>query len=586
MIFNQTIKLNVKDIMSTDFLKVSPTDALIHVCKKMIVNNRQEAFIVLEDEKEKILGIITFRDIGQILRDGRDVNKPVRQYMTSPVHASTQEQTAKEVRDFMVKNNIGRLPVLDGEKIIGVVDSISLRDNYYAQIEELCNHLQKVIDQLHEGVCVIDSNKIVKLWNKSAENIYQVSAKEILGQKLNDYFPNALLSKVIEKKKPIENINHSPREGSYVAISAKPIFFGDQLIGAVSSERDITEVTELYNELEKVNTRVKLLETEYKKVVKDQYQFGEKIVGKNKEFTDTIRLAQQISKTDVNVLITGESGTGKEVFARGIHLDSGRKGSFIAVNCSAIPSNLLESELFGYASGAFTGALTKGKKGKFQLADGGTLFLDEIGEMPIDMQAKLLRALQDGEIQPIGGEESIKVNARIIAATNRDLEQMMEEGLFREDLYYRLNVISIKIPPLRDRKEDISLLIDRFISEYSEMYQKKITKIPPEVLQILTDYEWPGNIRELKNTIERLVVLSNNGIISKKLLPTEILRNVNHISEKQTEYDLEKVLEDTEIKIIRKVMESTGWNKKKAAEILNIPRSTLYYKLEKYKMEQ
>lgn len=590
MNLNQIVKLKVREIMNTKIIKAYPSTSLFEIYKKMTIYKRSEALILtFKKDREEIQGIITFNDIGEILKRDLDLTNPVKDYMRTHVYFFSPEEPVKKARDFMLEKKIGSLPIWDGKKVVGIVDTITLRDTYYKKTEELSNQFCTILDQLHEGVCIVNDYGIVTFWNNSAERLYQIKGEELLGKRLRDYFPTALLDVVLKKKKPIENVTHSPRKGTYVAISAKPLFSGDHLVGAISSERDVTEITQLSMELEKATNRMKFLETEYNRLTKDQYQLGEIIVGKSKKLAESIVLAQQVAKTNVNVLITGESGTGKEIFARAIHQESGRKGDFIPINCSAIPANLLESELFGYEGGAFTGALTKGKKGKFQLADGGTIFLDEIGDMPMEMQAKLLRVLQDGEVYPVGGEKSIKINARIIAATNRDLEKMMEEGSFREDLYYRINVVSIHLPPLRERREDIPLLIDRFVKEFSAIHGHSIASISTETLKMLTDYKWKGNIRELKNTIERLVVLSKGKHITKDIMPTEIIKSFQKENqknrEKPREYDLEKVLQNTERNMIQEVMELTKGNKKKAAKILNIPRSTLYYKLSQYEIK-
>jgi len=587
MFLNMNVKLKAKEIMTTSVVKVEPNRILLEVFKELASKKRQEAFVVTIDNEgqEEIKGILTLTNIFELIKKDVSLNEPISKFMIKDVKTFSGEGSAEEARNLMVKEGIGRLPIWDAKKIIGVIDSITLRDTFYKQIEELSIQLRGIIDQMHEGVCVVDDQGVVLFWNSSAEKIYQVSAEEILGKKLKDYFPTAMLDIVLRDKEPVENAYHSPRENTYIAISAKPIWYNNYLVGAVSSERDITEITQLSMKLDEANERVQFLETEYKKITEDQHQMGT-IVGKSKKLTDAIILAERVSKENVNVLITGESGTGKEVFAREIHHNSGRKGDFIAINCSAIPSNLLESELFGYEGGAFTGALPKGKKGKFILADKGTIFLDEIGEMPLEMQAKLLRVLQDGEVQPVGGEKSIKTDARIIAATNQNLEKMMEKGLFRDDLYYRLKVVSIHLPPLRERKADIPMLVHNFLKEYSKIYNKPVLNITTEILKILTDYEWKGNIRELKNTIERLVVLSNGKNITIELLPENMIDSSSKKNnEEPQEYELIKVLEKTEKNIIKEVMKLAKGNKKRAAEILNIPRSTLYYKLNQYQIE-
>jgi transcriptional regulator with PAS, ATPase and Fis domain len=297
-------------------------------------------------------------------------------------------------------------------------------------------------------------------------------------------------------------------------------------------------------------------------------------------------VAQKVAPTSTSVMITGKSGTGKEVFARSIHEASGRKGNFVAINCSAIPESLFESELFGYVEGAFTGAIKKGRAGKFELANNGTLFLDEIGDMPMDMQVKLLRVLQDGVIYRLGSEKPINTNARILAATNKDLMKLIEEGKFREDLYYRLAVVQIKLPTLHERKEDVRDLAKLFLDQMSSEEGIKIKSVDERVFKVLTSYRWDGNIRELRNVIQRMVVLSSGGRITVESIPEYISDIVGEGEDKTVDdYDLEGIVENLERKTIREVMQLADGNKQKAAKMLKIKRSTLYYKLEKYGIE-
>ncbi|HBH1936572.1 TPA: sigma-54 dependent transcriptional regulator PrdR, partial [Clostridioides difficile] len=297
-------------------------------------------------------------------------------------------------------------------------------------------------------------------------------------------------------------------------------------------------------------------------------------------------IAKQVARTNSSIFIWGESGTGKEVFARAIHDYSERKGQFIPVNCSAIPNELFESEFFGYESGAFTGASKKGRIGIFELAKDGTVFLDEIADLPLSMQAKLLRVLQEKEIRRVGGDTTIKINPRIISATNKDLSKMVKAEKFREDLYYRLNVVEIKIPPLRERKEDIGLLVHSFLEEICKQNNKPVLTISKDVIDIFQNYRWKGNIRELKNTIENIVVLSQNSKIDVDDVPSYMMDSTNNSTEEE-EYplDLTKATQKIEIKNITKALKMSNGNKAKAAKILNIPRTTLYYKIDQYKID-
>ncbi|MEO0295573.1 MAG: sigma-54 dependent transcriptional regulator, partial [candidate division WOR-3 bacterium] len=308
------------------------------------------------------------------------------------------------------------------------------------------------------------------------------------------------------------------------------------------------------------------------------------IIGKNEKFLKALELAKKVAGEDVAVLLTGESGTGKEVFARFIHLNSKRKeGPFIPINCAAIPKELLENELFGSEKGAFTGSY-KTKIGKFELADGGTLFLDEIAEMPLELQPKLLRAIEYKEIERLGGLKPIKVNTRIIAATNRNLKELVEKGLFREDLYYRLSVFPIHLPPLRERKEDILLISENFLKKMERKYGKKL-KLSEESKKILITYDFPGNIRELENILERAAILTEDGIIKREHLMIEKIEEKEEEIKIQNLKDIiEREIEKKEKEIIENTLKITKGNISKTAEILGISRKSLYEKLKKYKI--
>jgi transcriptional regulator with PAS, ATPase and Fis domain len=292
---------------------------------------------------------------------------------------------------------------------------------------------------------------------------------------------------------------------------------------------------------------------------------------------------KNVASGDISVLIRGESGTGKELFAHSIHHLSPRSHQpFIKVNCGAIPEHLLESELFGYEEGAFTGAKRGGKKGKFLLAHGGTIFLDEIGDMPLNMQVKLLRVLQEKEVEPVGSVKPIPVNVRVIAATNRPLEKMIEEKRFREDLFYRINVIPFKIPPLRERPEDISHLTDFFLEKISKRAGKRITKLDEEVRKVFNQHSWPGNLRELENVIEAAVHLTDGETITIYSLPESLKGDPKILIGQLT---LKEILEETEKRIIEKTLEQFHLDKLEAARALGISKSSMYEKIKKYKLE-
>lgn len=323
-----------------------------------------------------------------------------------------------------------------------------------------------------------------------------------------------------------------------------------------------------------------------KEMVRDKYSF-ENMIGSSPKMEEIYRSASQVAKSDATVLILGESGTGKELLAKGIHFNSQRKDKpFVTINCGALPENLIESELFGHKKGAFTGAVTD-KQGKFELADGGTLFLDEIGELQPQLQVKLLRVLQDGVVDKLGGTEHIKVDVRIIAATNRNLEKEVQGGNFREDLYYRLCVVPLRLPPLRERKDDIPLLADHFLKKYSQKIKSEKIKIDKSALKLLMAYNWPGNVRELENTIERMVVMDQKGIITVEDIPGKIKSVPQTVGKVVLNLPDEGIrLIDLERELIIKAFEKCGRNQSKTARFLGITRNTLLYRMDKFGIEK
>jgi Nif-specific regulatory protein len=337
---------------------------------------------------------------------------------------------------------------------------------------------------------------------------------------------------------------------------------------------------------------------ELRKELKGQYSF-KNIVGKNEQVRKILEQVKTVSNTTAPVLISGETGTGKEQIAKITHFLSDRRDKkFISVNCAAIPENLLESELFGYSKGAFTGA-SGDKKGKFELADNGTLFLDEIAEMPMHLQTKILRALQEKEIEPLGSEKTIKIDIRVIAATNRDLEKMVSEEKFRADLYFRLNVINLKLPPLRERRDDIPLLADFFIKRYNELYKKNIAGILKDVEDLFMEYAWPGNVRELENVMERAVIMSQGNMIDLSLVPDSIkkikaaqpegfdIKNylIGEIRDKKDTGFVSAIIADIEKILLEEVLINTNNNKSRAAQIMGINRNTLKAKMRQYNIQ-
>jgi PAS domain S-box-containing protein len=434
----------------------------------------------------------------------------------------------------------------------------------------LSNELTAIIETIHEGALAIDADGVVTHCNTTAEKLLKLSRSEIIGKKLEGFWPGAPALEVIktgaEYIEKEEIYQTRGRKGMHFIVSVRPIAGREKPEGAVISFRDISEARRLIYDLSST--------------VMD-YTF-EDIIGESTAINSVKEQALKVAGGNSTVLITGESGTGKEIFARAIHQASSRnEGPFISVNCGAIPETLLESELFGYEGGAFTGARKEGKAGKFELASDGTIFLDEIGEMPLHLQVKLLHVLQNREVERVGGSKRIPVDVRIIAASNRDLEQMMQHGNFRKDLYFRLSVIPLHIPPLKERREDIPALVERCLAKYAPMLNKVFAGVEQEAMDCLLCYSWPGNVRELENAVEYAVNMAAGDLINLSSLPPRIKENSQDqvikadapLKERVREY--EKMILQTYLNRYGASLEG----KNDIAEKLEISRATLYRKL-------
>ncbi len=451
-----------------------------------------------------------------------------------------------------------------------------------------------IFDSLHDGVLIADANEIVRYINKSFERISGAKFDNLVGQELVIARPGAKLGGVIRSGKPLLGVKRKFGDIEYMT-DMHPVIINGVCIGGITIARDITEIQQLQTKLSKYRIRYNDLLRQVKTEHTATYTF-EDIIGTHPVMQQTKSLAQKLASSSIPVLIRGESGVGKELFAHAIHLASKRaKRPFVTVNCAAIPGPLLESELFGYTEGAFSGAKAGGKQGLVALAHTGTLFLDEIGDMDIELQVKLLRAIHSGEIQPLGSEKTVKVDLRFIAVTNANLEKKISEGKFREDLFYRLNASQIVVPPLREHKEDIVSMANFFLQKYFVDHPLSPLALSPKTQEIFTDFPWPGNVRELENTINFIGSITEQQIISSNCLPpifyesnskvlsmpTTAFHHVcdaalpecgNSISLKEAKYHGEK-------DIIMAALEKYGSNlagKKKVAKELGISLTTLY----------
>jgi PAS domain S-box-containing protein len=458
----------------------------------------------------------------------------------------------------------------------------------YKLIKEHYDELLEILDCIKVGIYITDGNGNTVMLNKESEKTGGMTREELLGKNMRElikigYVEESSVLKVIKSHRE-ENIIQNLGDGGQLYITGVPLIKNDRLDLVVCTERDITEIINLRELLKEKEEIAEKYETELEYRREREINSEGEIIADSRAMRTVIEKALRIARLDTTVLLTGESGTGKELVANLIYKNSLRKKQpFIKVNCAAVPGNLLESEFFGYEEGSFTGASRQGKIGIFELANRGTLFLDEIGEIPIQMQSKLLRVLQEKEIMRIGGKETIPIDVRIIAATNINLKKAIEEGKFRDDLYYRLNIIPIDIPPLRERKEDIGKLTRYFVEKFNREY--KLNKnISDDVIELLEAYHWPGNVRELKNIIERVVVGFDGPNITRFQVQRQLINDrPEEIDIAETEHtgSLKEIMDDYEKRILIDYMRKYN-NASEVARILKVNKSTISRKLSKY----
>jgi PAS domain S-box-containing protein len=451
--------------------------------------------------------------------------------------------------------------------------------------------LQTVINLAFDGLAVFDKQGRIVMANDSLADLLNTSKEALIGQPARritgEPLPEAKLRPGQECLEP-RLIN-----GRQCVLTITPIVRSSQTVGTIVKVmyRSLAKWKQVLQQVETLQKELSLVRGKLSILSDNSFDLDD-IVTADPQMALLKEQARQIAAGPSHVLLLGESGTGKELFARGIHAASGRTGRFIKVNCAAIPHDLLESELFGYADGAFTGAKRGGKPGKFELADEGTFFLDEIGDLPLPLQAKLLRVIQEKEFERLGSTETIRVNARMIAATNRNLEEMVQKGLFREDLYYRLNVITLHVPPLRERKSDIPLLANALLQKYNHIMGLHVEGFSPESMMLLQRYDWPGNVRELENAIERALNYCKSAVIEKEHLPAHIREGFSRQTilpfddraprhpEPRSSY--RRAIGDAERGVLLSALQATNGNRAAAARLLGISRSQFYKKLAAY----
>ena len=592
--------------------------------EEIVKTSRVGTGVVL-DEENKVFGLLTKTDmVMSLLKSAntlKDQLETILEHSNIGVLMTDENMKVIYANEALTKITGRTMEPISGLRIDNVFPELSIENNvhhYYeplrsilyistyetvnhepgkiilfqdiSEIEKMAEELQSVkklkvtiettLEHAYDGILMTNEQKNITMISPPMLELFNLEKSEVLNQEVEKVLPQLKLGNVF-KSETAEVSDFNEMNGIKYIVHRIPIKKDGKVIGAIGKVmfRQLNEVSDLFKKLQKAENKASFFHQQLQKSELARFTWDH-IFSEDPYMDKLKKSAGKAAKGRSTVLIRGESGTGKELFAHAIHNSSARcDGKFVVVNCAAIPEDLLESEFFGYEEGAFTGAKLRGKIGKFDLANGGTLFLDEIGDMSLGLQAKLLRVLQEREFYRVGGNVRVKVDVRIIAATNRSLEDMVREGEFREDLYYRLNVISLIIPPLRERVNDVEHLIYKLMKELNAMLGTSITGISSQAREALLRYEWPGNVRELRNVLERAMTFAEHGKIQVEDLPDDLVSQlaspfIGQIS----------LAEDAELGAIKKALSQANGNKAKAARLLGISRSGLYEKIKKYQL--
>lgn len=501
----------------------------------------------------------------------------------------SQENVKQTIGKTTVISN--RNPIIVDEKIRGAVavfQDISRFEALSSELETtkvLMGRLELILENVHDGVAMVDERGMLIYVNSAYERMWKVSGQDVVGKKIDRFSQHQADRAVLKTGKNQLGVTVETEEETKAVVNAAPIVLDGKIRGVISTYLEVTDLKIMMERLQMAEDKLAFYEEEMEKEW-GRHQSFMQVIGHSSAIESALKLAGKAAKSWATVLIRGESGTGKEVLARAIHAASNKiSGPFVGVNCAAIPETLIESELFGHEKGSFTGAIQR-KIGKFELANNGTIFLDEIGDLSRDMQVKLLRVLQEMEFERVGGNDTIQVKVRVMAATNRNLEEMMKTGEFREDLYYRLNVIPITMPPLRKRQGDIPLLVEHFLEKVCEAEDVELKTMSLRALRVLERYDWPGNIRELENIITRAVAMSEGEMIDLDDLPG-FLHPTQGISQGLIQLSMGGLatMEEYDRAIIQKALEMyPSYNQ--AAKALGVTHRTVALKAKKYGLEK
>lgn len=543
--------------------------------------------VVKDGKPIGILDLFDYMDAGKNNRSIGDVMR--RDFASAPLETDTASIDMKSPLLIIIDDKGFYLGYVLKETLEQKSRLELLERRYHECLQsfkDLNEEYDALIESSYDGITVTDGQGVTLKVNHACERITGIQAWEEEGRHMEElvssgFYSESVVLKVLKQRKQI-SILQTARNGKEIMVTGTPVIKNEKIVRVIVNVRDLSELTNLKNELEDIRQKNKKYKSELQ-YLRQEHNRLDGMVVQSKEMEKIVDLAVLVAPVDTTVLIQGESGVGKEVIARLIHNRSNRKDKpLVKIDCSAIPETLLESELFGYEKGAFTGANREGKMGIIELAQEGTLFLDEIGDMPVNMQVKLLRVLQDREIHRIGGQKPIQVDIRIIAATNKDLKNMVEAKTFREDLYYRLNVVPINIPPLRKRRKDIAFLCMHFMDKYNQRHGLNKT-IKPEVLKRMIEYDWPGNVRELENMVERLIVTSKYQAITMNDMP-RVLKHDWQTGKNSLPADIssfKSIMDKYEKELLLHLVEEVH-EMQEIADILQLDVSTVRRKLRKH----
>jgi PAS domain S-box-containing protein len=569
-------------------VQISLRDILDSTNNAVVAVNRSGEIIFCNRQVEKFLELPAGEILGRHVRDFfpttglMEVMEAGQPQLGCRLSLKNSTYLSNRTPIIINGNIVGAVAVFqDVTEIHNIINELTTKNE---EIRELQETLTSILELSSDGIVAVNKDYIITMANQAFASFFNKKADEIIGKHVKEIY-NPIFPKAMETGKPeygyITTLN-----GQEIIANRVPIRKNGEIVGALGTVvfKNISDLYALSEKISNLRSQLAFYKGELKRVHRSRFTFDQ-IIGQNPAFVTLKETAKRVAKNQSTVLIRGESGTGKELFAKAIYTESGRNhGPFIKVNCAAVPENLLESELFGYKEGAFTGAKKGGHVGKFELADKGIIFLDEIGDMPLLMQAKLLRVLQEKEIERLGDTKPRRIDVRVIAATNRNLEEMVAEGEFREDLYYRINVVSLNIPPLRERIDDLDLLLQHFIAIFNKQFGLRVSGIDQEAMAVPRNHRWPGNIRELENVIERAFNILEGDKIRKEHLPL-YLQSSQKYKGTGSRGGLHQLIEEIEREAINNALKACHGNKNRAASLLGLSRAGLYKKLKRYKIK-